>query len=237
MDTVPTRSDALLLARIEALQIGPADAALSYVRRLARENAWPLQFAERVLQEYRRYLYLVYCSGVEVTPSDEVDQAWHLHLTYTRSYWHDLCRSILGFELHHNPTRGGAQEQQRFERQYRDTLALYAEVFGHQPPTDIWPPVAQRFAAVEDFVRVNLKHKWVLAKPGKTLDKMIALVVLPLLLVACTENLGDRDIWFWLKVALGVYILYILLKWLRSMGGGGSSGGGSGCGGCGGCGG
>ncbi len=59
-------------------------------------------------------------------------------------------------------------------------------------------------------------------------------IIAPLFLVACTENIGDKDIWFWFKVALGVYVIYKILSWLSSGGGknsGGGSGGGVGCGG------
>ena len=148
----------------------------------------------RVVAEYRRLLYLVTVAGGEITPSDEVDQAWHLHLTYTRAYWHDLCRDLLGFELHHNPTRGGAAELSRFENQYRDTLALYARVFGEKPPADIWPPAERRFEAVGDFVRVDLGRAWLLPKPGRVGAALALLLPLPMLLAACSDSLADRDI-------------------------------------------
>ena len=84
-------------------------------------------------------------AGHEVTPSDEVDQAWHLHLTYTRSYWDGLCDAVLGRALHHGPTKGGQAEGDRFENQYERTLASYRAAFGEEPPEDIWPPSAVRF--------------------------------------------------------------------------------------------
>ena len=42
--------------------------------------------------------------------SEQVDAAWHLHLTYTRSYWDRFCKETLGQPLHHDPTRGGPAE-------------------------------------------------------------------------------------------------------------------------------
>ena len=62
--------------------IGPADAALPFAARLARENGWSDAHAARVMEEYRRFCFLATTAGHEVTPSDAVDQAWHLHLTY-----------------------------------------------------------------------------------------------------------------------------------------------------------
>lgn len=76
-----------LWQRIAAHRIGPADASFTFAARLARENRWSLADAENVIEEYRRFCYLAMTAGHEVTPSDAVDQAWHLHLTYSRDYW------------------------------------------------------------------------------------------------------------------------------------------------------
>ena len=64
---------------------------LTFARRLARENRWTIEFAKRVVEEYKRFVYLACVSRVPVTPSEDVDQAWHLHLAYTRNYWQELC--------------------------------------------------------------------------------------------------------------------------------------------------
>lgn len=128
-----------------AYEIGPSDAALTFVARLARENRWTVDFATRVLNEYRRFCYLALVAGHEVTPSDEVDQAWHLHLTYSRDYWDTFCPHVLGKKLHHGPTQGGASEHTRYFEQYARTLASYERVFGDIPPVDIWPSAARRF--------------------------------------------------------------------------------------------
>jgi hypothetical protein len=98
------------------------DAELSFSLRLARDSSWPRSFARRVIEEYRRFLYLVQVAGHPCTPSEEVDQAWHLHLVYTRSYWDDLCDAVLGFPLHHGPTEGGAVEGARYHDQYARTF-------------------------------------------------------------------------------------------------------------------
>jgi hypothetical protein len=84
--------------------IGPEDAALHFPDRLARENGWSRTKADRVIGEYKRFCFLAATAGHEVTPSDAVDQAWHLHLTYTRDYWERFCPDVLGRPLHHNPT-------------------------------------------------------------------------------------------------------------------------------------
>ena len=80
-----------MLARIEAHKLDKEGAALPFSERLARENGWPPAYARRVIWEYRRFVYLACLAEGEVTPSDEVDQAWHLHLAYTRDYWLVFC--------------------------------------------------------------------------------------------------------------------------------------------------
>jgi len=226
--------DPELHARIATLAIGPTDATLSFLQRLATENGWTTVFTSQVLTEYRRFIYLAAISDRQVTPSDAVDQAWHLHLSYTRDYWQGLCDEVLGVALHHQPTAGGASERQRFEQQYANTLVLYQREFGHPAPAGIWPSVRQRFAGLGRFVRVNHQRAWVINKPPLPASALLTIATLPLLLAACSTSLAGTDIWFWLKVALAAYIAYRVLKWLGSAGGGGGSGGGSGCGGCGG---
>lgn len=124
--------------------VGPDDAALPFVRRLARENGWTPARAERVFEEYRRFCFLAVISEHQVTPSDAVDQAWHLHLTYSRDYWERFCPDVLGRPLHHGPTAGGEGERHRFFEQYALTLKAYEEAFGAPPPADIWPDARRR---------------------------------------------------------------------------------------------
>jgi hypothetical protein len=108
---------------------------------------------------------LAMVAGHPVTPSDPVDQVWHLHLTYSRSYWEDFCPNALGKALHHEPTRGGWTEQQRFTEWYQQTLESYERLLGHLPPSDIWPASAIRFGGEEHFVRINKACYWLIPKP------------------------------------------------------------------------
>ena len=144
-----------LWQRITAHTIGPDDASLTFAGRLASENRWGLPFAERVIGEYRRFCFLAMTAGHEVTPPDAVDQAWHLHLTYSRDYWQTFCPGVLQGELHHGPTKGGPAERARFYHQYAATLAAYEAAFGVPPPDDIWPSAHRRFAVDPRGVRVN----------------------------------------------------------------------------------
>lgn len=135
---MPSQQDPLWLALV-AYEVGPADAALSFTQRLARENGWSEAHANRVVGEYKRFCYLAMRAGHPVTPSPAVDQAWHLHLTYTRDYWERFCGEVLGKPLHHGPTEGGTEGRAKHFEQYAQTLASYEIHFGEPSPPDIWP--------------------------------------------------------------------------------------------------
>jgi hypothetical protein len=140
--------------RLLALDLDAADAALPFSARLARDNGWPQDFATRATEEYRKFCFLAVHAGHPVTPSDEVDQVWHLHLLYSQHYWDALCRDALGMPLHHGPTAGGAAEGRKYRSWYERTLESYRRFFG-EPPNDLWPTSSERFHEQHDFVRID----------------------------------------------------------------------------------
>ena len=234
-----------LWQRLSEFTVGDDELPLSFIARLARDNNWSTAYAAAVYQEYLRFLYLAAIGDAPVTPSDDVDQVWHLHLAYSRSYWHELCDGVLGRPLHHGPTRGGRAEGRKFRDWYQHTLERYRIEFGAEPPGDIWPAPAVRFAHADAFRRIDTSRHFLLRKR----DVYAFLTALAALLVATSA----RAEWSWSEGLLGTLIVIIalpvfllLLLWLvdssrkNGRGGRGDSGGGcgtSGCGGCGGCGG
>lgn len=128
-----------LWRRLSYMTIEPPGAAPTFAQRLAREQGWAPAFAEKVVGEYRRFLYLAGKSSIPVTPPPAVDRAWHLHLTYSQHYWSELCANVLRRELHHVPSHGGPGDLARMRAQYRETLMLYELSFGTRPPQSIWP--------------------------------------------------------------------------------------------------
>lgn len=151
-------------SRIQDFLLDDPEADLSFSQRLARENGWTHAYAQQVTDEYRKFIFLACVSGTQITPSDPVDQAWHQHLTYTKSYWQDLCRDTLGRELHHNPTKGGVEEHKKFESCYTETFRLYEDKFGYAPPANVWQNARTRFADT-DFVRLSRRQHWIIGKP------------------------------------------------------------------------
>lgn len=162
--------------RLASYTVGPADAALPFTARLARENGWTATHAERVVAEYRRFCFLALVADHPVTPSDAVDQAWHLHLTYTRDYWERFCPDVLGRALHHGPTAGGADEQGRFCRQYAQTMRAYEHWFGEAPPVDLWPDAHRRLVEDPRARRVHPRDALILPRR----PALLALVALAL---------------------------------------------------------
>lgn len=196
--------DGRLWRRLAAMRIEPAGAALTFETRLARENGWTRSHAADVMREYRRFLYLAATEAAAVTPSDDVDQAWHLHLTYSRHYWDELCGRILGRPLHHGPTEGGGAEDRRYRRQYDETIAAYRAAFGEAAPDHVWPDAATRFSARAR--RVDLNRSWVIPRPSPRMAAGMA--ALPLL--AACAGFGEGGFPFvGLAVVLVVAILVI----------------------------
>jgi uncharacterized protein (TIGR04222 family) len=150
-----------LLKRLEACTLDDAAAAFPFSERLARDNHWSLVFAQRVIREYKRFAFLAVAAGHPVSPSHAVDQAWHLHLLYTQSYWKDFCGEVLRTSLHHQPTRGGELERGKFEDWYANTLASYRRFFGEKPPVDIWPERNEHPIQVH----FNPETHWLMPKP------------------------------------------------------------------------
>ena len=251
-------SSNILWRGIEDFEFGLSEASLSFIDRLARENGWDPDFAERVVAEYRRFCFLAMTAGHPVTPSEQVDQAWHLHLLYTENYWTEFCGEVLQRPLHHGPTRGGRREGDKYRDWYQATLDSYARQFGEKPPADIWPGVEARFQDAHRFRRINTASHWVIAKPNRdSMRRWLAPVLSLPILGACATSSTGRTLF--LPIIGGAVALLVLFGYLydranpgrfqkrkrderkgagKSSGGwwGGCGGGGAGCGnsGCGG---
>lgn len=104
-------------------------------------------------------------AGHPVSPSEPVDHAWHLHLIYTKSYWQDMCRDVLGRDLHHSPTTGTPADGEKFADWYERTLVSYCRIFGEEPPRDIWPAPADHLKHAADERWVDTGRYWLIPRP------------------------------------------------------------------------
>ena len=140
---------------VQDFVVGIPGSKLSFAKRLARENGWKEDYAKRVIVEYKRFMFLCATHEEGMTPSDQIDQAWHLHLLYTTNYWDEFCATTLGKEISHNPTEGGQEERDKFVKWYERTLEDYRLTFGKRPPADIWPDSKTRFSKDVNAVRIH----------------------------------------------------------------------------------
>ncbi|MDF1656333.1 MAG: hypothetical protein P1U58_01905 [Verrucomicrobiales bacterium] len=213
-----------LWQRLKSFSFDDPEADFSFSDRLSRENGWSPKLTQEVLEEYRRFLYLCVEAGHPVTPSDQVDQAWHLHLCYTRSYWDNLCRDTLGQQVHHGPTQGGRSESEKFTDWYEKTKQSYTEHFGHEPPAGIWPGSRQRFRRAR-WQRIDRAEMLMLPR------KMIRLAALGFAVAMLTISCKENEVYIGLIIGW-VVLLIIVIAISSNFRGGGGRGGGSGCGGC-----
>lgn len=153
-----------LWRRLSAHSFANPEDGLDLTRRLAREQGWTIERARGAIDEYRRFCFLCGIADGPLTPSQEVDEVWHLHLIHTRDYWQQFCAQVLGIALHHGPTRGGQAERRRYREQYARTLATYERWFG-PPPLDFWPASRERFANPGRIRRVDLDRHLILPRP------------------------------------------------------------------------
>jgi hypothetical protein len=124
--------------KIAAFKLDDPEASRPFSKKFQEENVWTEEKTIRTIAEYKKFLFLCATLPNGASPSPTVDIAWHLHLTYTDSYWNKLCDQTLGFPLHHHPSKGGNGEAQKHHQWYQNTLIAYVEAFGHIPPDDIW---------------------------------------------------------------------------------------------------
>lgn len=195
--------------KLSAFSLDEPGINFSFSDRLARENGWTKSYSLRVVEEYKKFILLCCISHCEVTPSDAVDQAWHLHLTYTKSYWFDLCKSTIEKEIHHNPTKGGKDEADKFGGFYTSTHDLYKEVFGYTPPSDIWPDNNTRFSDI-DFRRVNLKSYWLIKKPGSFLQKIIIPLILCCITIMFIQASPAVPV-----LMIGLFFIFLIVRAIR----------------------
>jgi hypothetical protein len=201
-----------LWIKIKNFKLDDTNSDFTFSKRLARDNNWSIEFAKKVIEEYKKFIYLCCVSNTSITPSDAVDQAWHLHLTYTKSYWIEFCNKTIGKQIHHNPTKGGNLEKDKFTKCYDTTFQIYELEFNQIPPDSIWLNNNKRFKEI-NFKRINTDKFWLIKKPSKRIllvSKLLTiLIIIPLLFIRAKDSLAGSGA---LIIILIVVILIIAIK-------------------------
>lgn len=224
-----SNEEQILWSKIRSFQIDEFGTTFPFVRRLANENGWKIDYANRVVEEYKKFIFLCTVGKTMVTPSDPVDQAWHLHMIYTNSYWNKLCKETLNKQIHHNPTKGGKAENDKYNNLYDRTRELYNQYFGEQP-SDIWQGNEERFSDIH-FQRVNTKKSWIIPKPRIFISNKLFILLFSLIALSFVM-MTDGEVFWLVTIAciIAVIILIILYNsFKKGNKGGGSSSSGSGC--------
>lgn len=73
-------------------------------KKLSEQKGWSKCSAERACDLYRKFLFLQkkYGENYILSPSEDIDEVWHLHILDTPKYWQD-CQQIFGKYFHHVP--------------------------------------------------------------------------------------------------------------------------------------
>jgi hypothetical protein len=202
-----------LWEKIAGFSFDEPEAAFTFSQKLANVQTWSPAFTKRVIEEYRKFILLCCISEKGASPSQTVDEAWHLHLTYTKSYWIDFCKNTLGKEIHHQPSKGGPAENAKQEEWYIYTLKLYETVFNQQAPPDIWPQ-AKKAIALEEIPAIPIGKQ---SKMGA-----VAVAALPFLYLLLFHNTlnpfhlkGLDFLLFYFFYALAIIVIYLIFQKAR----------------------
>ena len=170
-----------------------------FEKKLQDQTGWSRTFCKKAIVEYTRFVYLASISDTPVTPSIIVDEVWHLHLTFSRCYWEEMCGEVLGHPLHHDPA--APSEQSGMNDQYLLTISLYEQSFGEAPPQDIWP--------VKTSETSGRFQKWA----PITFIAITSLFVGATAIASEVHTTDKANIGFWILTGLlGVIVLNVLLR-------------------------
>ncbi len=198
-----------LWENIQSFPINDPESDFPFSKKLQQKQRWTADYTSRVIAEYRRFIFLCCVLPRGASPSEAVDEAWHLHLTYTHNYWTQLCRNTIFKELHHHPSRGGPEEKEKHERWYHETLEAYLEVFEQPPPPDIWPA-----SPLKENITFNIYDRQTL------LITSLAFIILSLIFVSSFQLFSATgpeflESYFQLCVAAIALLVYLQQKKLK----------------------
>lgn len=172
-----------------------------------------------LIREYLRFAYLAWVMPEGATPSKAVDEAWHTHILFTRSY-HAFCLAWGGAYLHHHPGTGKGEES-AFRQAYHRTLDRYRSEFG-EPPDAWWPDDRPKRVAPAATPSVSKPaEQWAV----RILDALLILAI-PIAVLGATFRfgLGGAPSIAWMAMGIGTLIgLPIVLSTLSGPGAAGSS--------------
>ena len=73
----------------------------------------------------------------KLSPSEEVDELWHLHLLFPKKYY-QFCARFARNWIDHSPD---AKYDGNHDRRYSNTIKKYRSTFNADPPYSMWPKI------------------------------------------------------------------------------------------------
>lgn len=129
-----TKTDRRLWHRLEGYSFHERPLTRSLVVRLEEETGHTIDVCYILVEEYRRFMYLVGSTGETLSPSPIVNLVWRLHAEDKTAYFEDFCPRIIGRTLHYSGDLPPIQD----DPAYLNTLEYYAQEFG-RPQVQFWP--------------------------------------------------------------------------------------------------
>lgn len=134
MSMKAAKKDRRLWHRLEGYSFHERPLTRSLVDRLEEETGHTVDVCYILVEEYRRFMYLVGSTGETLAPSPIVDVVWKLHVEDSKAYFEDFCPRVIGRTIHHPGDLPPFQDDPAYLR----TLDYYAEEFG-RPQVQFWP--------------------------------------------------------------------------------------------------
>lgn len=98
----------------------------------SKSGGWSRTRAEKAVRDYKRYMAVTKAlGGLQMVPSGDIDEIWHMHILDTRAYMAD-CNALFGEYLHHYPYFGmlGQENRQQWLQVQSVSTNLWEHLFG-----------------------------------------------------------------------------------------------------------
>lgn len=134
MQMKPTKTHRRLWHRLEGYSFHERPLTRSLVTQLEEETGHSIDVCYILVEEYRRFMYLVGSTGETLAPSPIVNVVWKMHVADEKAYFEDFCPRVIGRVIHHPGDLPPFED----DPDYLRTLDYYAEEFG-RPQVQFWP--------------------------------------------------------------------------------------------------
>lgn len=128
------KRDRRLWHRLEGYSFHERPLTRSLVERLEQATGHPKDVCYTLVEEYRRFMYLVASTDELLQPSPIVHLAWCAHMEDRKAYFEDFCPRIIGRTILAPDTLPPFQDDPAYSR----TLDDYAQEFG-LAEAQYWP--------------------------------------------------------------------------------------------------